>query len=136
MSSEPTPKRPLGGIVHSYLGYDPKRFPSPSAPTGDAMAGSAFDHLLHYGSQRPLTEAELAEAIEIDPSDSDLISELNELSAQRAITEGGFNQSREGDTGDFRKMIRDADKQAELADAEKLLRRGLHTLTLAPSPSP
>ena len=59
-------------------------------------------------------------AIEIDPSDSDLISELNELSAQRAITEGGFNQSREGDTGDFRKMIRNADKQDELADADSL----------------
>lgn len=68
MSSESDAKRPLGGIVHSYLGYDPKRFPPPSAPGGEGMANSAFDHLLHYGSQRPLTEAELAEAIEIDPS--------------------------------------------------------------------
>ena len=68
MSSESDAKRPLGGIVHSYLGYDPKRFPPPSAPGGEGMANSALDHLLHYGSQRPLTEAELAEAIEIDPS--------------------------------------------------------------------
>ena len=68
MSSESDPKRPLGGIVHSYLGYDPKRFPSPAAPGGEGMANSAFDHLLHYGTQRPLTEAELAEAVEIDPS--------------------------------------------------------------------
>ena len=59
-------------------------------------------------------------AIAIDPSDSDLVSELNELSAQRAITEGGFNQSREGESGDFRTMIRNADKQAELADADSL----------------
>lgn len=57
-----------GGIVHSYLGYDPKRFPSPTAPPGDAMADAAMDHLLTYGSYRPLTEDELAEAIEIDPS--------------------------------------------------------------------
>ena len=68
MSSESDAKRPLGGIVHSYLGYDPKRFPSPSAPGGEGMANSAFDHLLHYGSQRPLTEDELADAITIDPS--------------------------------------------------------------------
>lgn len=59
-------------------------------------------------------------AIALDPSDSDLISELNELSAQRAITEGGFNQSKEGESGDFRKMVRDADRQAELQDAESL----------------
>ena len=59
-------------------------------------------------------------AIELDPSDSELISELNELSAQRAITEGGFNQSRQGDTGDFRKMIRNADQQEALADEDSL----------------
>ena len=71
MSSESSPDRPLGGIVHSYLGYDPKRFPPPSAPGGDDIANSAFDHLLHYGSQRPLTDAELAEAVRIDPSQID-----------------------------------------------------------------
>ncbi|MEE2973065.1 MAG: hypothetical protein VX672_08065 [Planctomycetota bacterium] len=59
-------------------------------------------------------------AIEIDPTDSDLVSELNELSAQRAITEGGFNQARGGEAGDFRKLIRDADKQVELEDENSL----------------
>ncbi|MAD78549.1 MAG: hypothetical protein CMJ51_04160 [Planctomycetaceae bacterium] len=59
-------------------------------------------------------------AIALDPTDSELISELNELSAQRAITEGGFNQSRDGDSGDFRKLIRDADKQNELEDDNSL----------------
>ena len=68
MSSEAgSPRRP-GGIVHSYLGYDPQTFPSPTAPAGDGVADAAFDHLLHYGSHRPLTEDELADAITIDPS--------------------------------------------------------------------
>ena len=43
-----------------------------------------------------------------------LISELNELSAQRTISEGGFNQGRTDETGDFRTPhSSDADKQAE-----------------------
>lgn len=58
-------------------------------------------------------------AIQLDPSDSDLISELNELSAQRAISEGGFNKS-EGDQGDFRRLIKDSEKQEALEDQDAL----------------
>jgi uncharacterized protein with von Willebrand factor type A (vWA) domain len=58
---------PLGGIVHTYLGYDPKTFPSPTKPPPDTVAG-AFDHLLAYGSMRQLTEEELARAVRLDPS--------------------------------------------------------------------
>ena len=68
MSSDSGASRRLGGIVHSYLGYDPKRFPPPSMPVGGGMADAAFEHLLFYGSQEPLTEEQLANAIEIDPS--------------------------------------------------------------------
>lgn len=58
-----------GGIVHSYLGYDPRRFPAPAGPAaGDDLTGAAMDHLMMYGSYRPLTDEELAEAVEIDPS--------------------------------------------------------------------
>lgn len=60
--------RPPGGIVHSYLGYDPKRFPSPTAPPGEGMADAAMEHLMMYGSYRPLTDEDLADAVEIDPS--------------------------------------------------------------------
>ena len=63
--------------------------------------------------------ASAEKAIQIDPSDSDLISELNQLSAQRTISEGGFNKPA-GEKGDFRGNIRDADKQAELQDQESL----------------
>jgi hypothetical protein len=59
-------------------------------------------------------------AIQIDPSDSNLISELNELSAQRTISEGGFNQGQTEENGDFRRHIKDADKQAALQDEESL----------------
>ncbi|MCC5785484.1 MAG: hypothetical protein JJU33_02140 [Phycisphaerales bacterium] len=59
--------RKLGGIVHTYLGYDPVKFPSPTTPPPD-VAGAAMEHMLRYGSTRDLTPEELAEAVEIDPS--------------------------------------------------------------------
>lgn len=62
-------KRPpiSGGIVHTYRGYDPQQFPLPAAKAPDLVT-PAFEHLLEYGSLRQLTEEELAEAIELDPS--------------------------------------------------------------------
>ncbi len=57
----------LGGIIHSYQKYNPTEFPSPTAPPPD-MVSPAFEHLLHYGSMRRLTEEELANAVRIDPS--------------------------------------------------------------------
>ena len=66
MNSE-SHKRPLGGIVHTYQKYDPKRFPSPTQPGPDVVS-HAFEHWLMYGSRRDLTEEELARAIRLDPS--------------------------------------------------------------------
>ncbi len=57
----------LGGIIHTYQKYDPVEFPSPTAPPPD-MVSPAFEHLLHYGSMRRLTDEELANAVRIDPS--------------------------------------------------------------------
>src|SRR3954469_7938577 len=57
----------LGGIIHTYQKYDPAQFPSPTAPPPD-LVSPAFEHLLHYGSTRRLTEEELARAVHIDPS--------------------------------------------------------------------
>jgi uncharacterized protein with von Willebrand factor type A (vWA) domain len=56
----------LGGIIHTYQKYDPVEFPSPTAPPPD-MVSPAFEHFLHYGSMRHLTEEELARAVHIDP---------------------------------------------------------------------
>lgn len=61
-----SPNRP-GGIIHSYQKYDPQQFPLPAAGTSD-LVSPAFEHLLWHGSLDELTEEELAEAIEIDPS--------------------------------------------------------------------
>ncbi len=58
--------RPLGGIIHTYQGYDPKSFPPPTRPPPD-MVGSAFAHMLQFGSTRHLTEEELARAVHLDP---------------------------------------------------------------------
>jgi uncharacterized protein with von Willebrand factor type A (vWA) domain len=60
-------KNDLGGIIHTYLGYDPVKFPSPTAPPPD-LATPAMEHLLFYGNTRRLTEEELANAVRIDPS--------------------------------------------------------------------
>src|SRR5947209_662517 len=57
----------LGGVIHTYQKYDPAEFPSPTAPPPD-LVSPAFEHLLHYGSMRQLTEEELANAVRIDPS--------------------------------------------------------------------
>ncbi len=57
----------LGGIIHTYQRYDPKRFPSPTQPPPD-MVSPAFEHMLAFGSMRELSEEELARAVKIDPS--------------------------------------------------------------------
>ncbi len=60
-------KRRIGGIVHTYQRYDPRRFPSPTQPPPD-LVSSAFDHWLTFGSRRELTPEELARAVQLDPS--------------------------------------------------------------------
>jgi uncharacterized protein with von Willebrand factor type A (vWA) domain len=57
----------LGGIIHTYQKFDPVEFPSPTAPPPD-LVSPAFEHLLHYGNMRRLSEEELARAVRIDPS--------------------------------------------------------------------
>ncbi len=66
----PSPARPFtppGGLIHTYQRYDPRHFPSPSAPPPD-LASVAFEHMLHFGSLRHLSPEELAEAVHLDPS--------------------------------------------------------------------
>jgi len=58
-------------------------------------------------------------ARQLDPSDNDLDAELKNLSAQRAMDQGGYIEAA-GEEGSFRKFIKDADKQNELLDEEAL----------------
>ena len=57
----------VGGVIHTYQKYDPKRFPSPTQPPPD-LVSSAFDHLMTFGTQRQFTEEQLANAIRLDAS--------------------------------------------------------------------
>jgi uncharacterized protein with von Willebrand factor type A (vWA) domain len=57
----------LGGVIHTYQKYDPKRFPSPTQPPPD-LVSPALEHMLMYGEFRELTDEELARAIHLDPS--------------------------------------------------------------------
>lgn len=57
----------MHGLIHTYLGYDPKAFPPPTAPPPD-VASAAFEHMLAYGNLRHLTPEELASAVRLDIS--------------------------------------------------------------------
>jgi uncharacterized protein with von Willebrand factor type A (vWA) domain len=63
----PDPRSRPGGIIHTYQKYDPRDFPSPTAPPPD-LASAAFEHMMRYGSTRRLTTEELANAIRLDIS--------------------------------------------------------------------
>lgn len=63
--SSPTSR--LGGLIHTYQKYDPKNFPSPTAPPPD-LASAAMEHMMMFGNLRELTPEELARAVKIDPS--------------------------------------------------------------------
>src|SRR5262245_24612105 len=57
----------LGGIIHTYQKYDPINLPAPSQPPPD-LVSPALEHFLMFGDARRLTEAELARAVRLDPS--------------------------------------------------------------------
>jgi len=62
-------------------------------------------------------------ALEVDRSDSALEKSLNELAAERAMAEGGYNDT-VGEDGGFRKFIKNASDQQELEDGESLAGAG------------
>jgi uncharacterized protein with von Willebrand factor type A (vWA) domain len=59
-------KKKIGGIVHSYMKYDPIKFPSPSQPPPDFVS-PMMNQMMAYGSMRELTEEELMRAVKLDP---------------------------------------------------------------------
>ena len=61
-----TNKKNIGGIVQTYLKYDPIKFPSPTQPPPDFVT-PLMEQMLTFGSRRQLTEEELARAIRLDP---------------------------------------------------------------------
>ena len=59
-------------------------------------------------------------AYKADPSDGQLAQDVRSLAAQATMTRGGYDQS--GQAGGFRANIRDAQKQRQLEDAEKVVK--------------
>lgn len=59
------PKK-IGGVVHTYLKYEPQKFPSPTQPPPDFVS-PLMNQMLAYGSMRELTDEELARAVHLDP---------------------------------------------------------------------
>ena len=57
-------------------------------------------------------------AYKLDPSDGPLGAEVRELAAKATMTKGGYDQT--GAEGGFRSNIRDAQKQRQLEEAERL----------------
>jgi len=64
--TRPNPTK-LGGIIHTYQKYDPINLPAPTQPPPD-LVSPALEHFLMFGDGRRLTEAELARAVRLDPS--------------------------------------------------------------------
>ena len=62
-----TNKKNIGGIVQTYIKYDPMKFPSPTQPPPDFVT-PLMEQMLTFGSRRQLTEEELARAVRLDPS--------------------------------------------------------------------
>ena len=62
------PRQPLGGALHTYLGFDAVRFGTAMPADAGAAAKGAFEHMLATGSMRRFTDEELANAVRFDPS--------------------------------------------------------------------
>lgn len=58
-------------------------------------------------------------AVQADPNDNELIAELKDLAAQRAMDRGGYEEAG-GKEGGFRRFIRDEDKQRQLEEEQAI----------------
>jgi hypothetical protein len=73
----------------------------------------AFDQAIRVGQA----------ALRLKPEDSALERELNELSAERAMSKGGYEEMG-GKEGGFRKFVKDIDKQKELEEDDAIAGSG------------
>ena len=62
----------------------------------------------------------LAKAKELDPTDNSLDHEYKDLSAQRAMTAGGYERAA-GQEGGYRSFVKDSDKQRQLAESDSIV---------------
>jgi hypothetical protein len=62
----------------------------------------------------------IAEAVRMDPTDTQLAADYKELTARQALAAGGYDKVDAHQAGGFRANVRDAAKQQALADANSL----------------
>lgn len=62
------------------------------------------------------------QAVKLDPTDTELINDLNQLTAARAIQQGGYGEN--SAEGGFRKNARDSERQRELEAGESIAGSG------------
>ena len=60
------------------------------------------------------------EAVRLDPSDATLATDVKNMSARQTMSKGGFDKT--GEEGGFRSNIRDAEKQRQLDEAERIVK--------------
>ena len=138
-----TNKHTIGGILQTYLKYDPLHFPSPTQPPPD-LVSPLMNEMLMYGTPRRLTEEELARAIRLDPSQFqgfgpslDRIQQMLEERKRKILstyeTDGvqkaarkAFHRLAKGGPprpGSMRDEYREAVSQEQLYDLERLYYR-------------
>jgi tetratricopeptide (TPR) repeat protein len=61
-------------------------------------------------------------AVRLDPENRKLVNQVRSMSAEATIQESGYGVAIGGEEGDFRKFVKDTDKQRELIEAESLVR--------------
>ena len=60
-------KNSIGGVIQTYIKYDPQKFPSPTQPPPDFVS-PLMDQMLAYGSTRELTGGRAGSGRKLDPS--------------------------------------------------------------------
>jgi tetratricopeptide (TPR) repeat protein len=60
------------------------------------------------------------QALKVDPTDGELAGKIRSLAAQATMNKGGFDTA--GQAGGFRANIRDADKQRQLEEGERIVK--------------
>jgi hypothetical protein len=108
------PPQPLGGVFHTYLGYDAVKFGSAQPADPGGAAKGAFEHLMAAGNMRRFTDAELAKALKMLGKLGPAAAPPGELDAYK---EGGSN--RNGQPGDGEPPSGSAD--ADLVRAVQLV---------------
>jgi len=61
------------------------------------------------------------EAVNADPSDSQLAADLKETTARHALRQGGYDKADSGQSGGFRANVRDSAKVQQLSDANSIV---------------